>query len=163
MIIFMADKYLLTEQGRKQLEEELRYLVDVKRPEVIKLIQEAREQGDLSENADYDAAKSSQGEIETRIKEIQDILSNIEIIKESRSQQLVVRIGTIVQILDHEDQQKHQYEIVGAIEADPSKNKISNESPLAKAIIGKKEGDVCEIRGIEFPYNVTIKKIKNNS
>ncbi|WP_033160276.1 transcription elongation factor GreA [Mycoplasmoides alvi] len=159
----MADKYLLTEQGRKKLEEELRYLVDVRRPEVIKLIQEARDQGDLSENADYDAAKSSQGEIESRIKEIQDILSNIEIISETKSsEKLVVKIGTIVQILDHQDKEKYEYEIVGAIESDPSKKKISNESPLAKAIMGKKEGDVCEIRGIEFPYNVTIKKIKNS-
>lgn len=159
----MADKYLLTEQGRKNLEEELRHLVDVRRPEVIKLIQEAREQGDLSENADYDAAKASQGEIESRIKEIQEILSNIEIIKESKSsEKLIVKIGTIVQIFDHQDKQKYEYEIVGAIESDPSKKKISNESPLAKAIMGKKEGDVCEIRGIEFPYNVTIKKIKNS-
>ena len=158
----MSNKYLLTAQGRKKLEEELRHLVDVRRPEIIKLIQEAREQGDLSENADYDAAKSAQGEIESRIKEIQDILSNTEIIKESKSQQDRVRIGTIVEILDNQDKQKYQYEIVGAIESDPSKNKISNESPLAKAIIGKKEGEVSEIRGIEFPYSVKILKIKNS-
>lgn len=156
-----TNKHLLTVQGRKNLEEELRYLVDVRRPEIIKLIQEAREQGDLSENADYDSAKSLQGEIESRIKEIQDILSNIEIIKESKSQQNKVRVGTLVEIYDHHDNKNYKYEIVGAIEADPSKNKISNESPLAKAIIDKKEGEVSEVRGIENPYSVTIKKISN--
>ncbi|WP_027120205.1 transcription elongation factor GreA [[Mycoplasma] testudinis] len=159
-----SNKNLLTATGKKNLEEELRYLVDVRRPEIIKLIQEAREQGDLSENADYDAAKSSQGEIESRIKEIQDILSNVEIIKESKnaSHQSRVRVGTHVEIYDHHDKKNYSYEIVGAIEADPSKNKISNESPLAKAIIDKKEGDDSEVRGIEIPYTVTIKKIRNN-
>lgn len=158
------NKNLLTEQGKKKLEDELRFLVDIRRPEIIKLIQEAREQGDLSENADYDAAKASQGEIESRIKEIQDILSNVEIIKETKSSAHTskVRVGTKVEIYDHHDHKTYHYEIVGTIEADPFKNKISNESPLAKAIMDKKEGAESEVRGIENPYKVTIKKIINN-
>lgn len=149
-----TSKYLLTAEGLKALQEELRHLVDVRRPEIVKSLQEARAQGDLSENADYDAAKSAQGEIEGRIAEIQDILANVEIIRGSSRD--AVRLGSVVKVRDLTDHSEQTFEIVGAIEADPFKNKISNECPLAKAILGKKKGDTAEVRGIESPYRVTI-------
>ncbi|MDC4163531.1 transcription elongation factor GreA [Mycoplasma bradburyae] len=152
-------KHLLTLEGLAKIQAELRHLVDVKRPEIIRLIQEAREQGDLSENADYDAAKASQSEIETRIKEIQDILNYHEIIKESDTKEKKVIVGAKVTIYDSSDECEYTYEIVGPIESDPANNKISHESPVAKAIMDKKEGESAEVRGIEHPYKITIKKI----
>ncbi|QZX49304.1 transcription elongation factor GreA [Mycoplasma sp. E35C] len=154
-----SNKHLLTQEGLAKIQAELRHLVDVKRPEIIRLIQEAREQGDLSENADYDAAKASQSEIEGRIKEIQDILNSYEIIKESDTREKKVIVGSKVTIYDHIEKCDFTYEIVGPIESDPANNKISHESPLAKAIMDHKEGESAEVRGIEHPYKVTIKKI----
>ncbi|AAP56542.1 transcription elongation factor GreA [Mycoplasmoides gallisepticum] len=152
-------KHLLTQEGLKKLQAELRLLVDVKRADVIKLIQEAREQGDLSENADYDSAKATQSEIESRITEIQDILNHYEIIKEVDTKNKRVIVGAKVTIHDHSDECNYTYEIVGPIESDPAENKISHESPVAKAIMDKKEGESAEVIGIEHPYKVTIKKI----
>lgn len=153
------DKTLLTREGLDNLNNELRDLIDVKRPEIIKAIQDAREQGDLSENADYDAVKNRQGEIEKRINEIKSIIANYELINESQGTKSKVKIGNKVTILDLSDNENYTYEIVGEVEADPDNNKISNQSPLAKAILNRFVGDTIEVHGIENPYRVKIVKI----
>ena len=157
------DKILLSEEGLEKLNAELRELIDVKRPEIIKAIQEAREQGDLSENADYDAAKNQQGEIEKRIQEIKNILTNYELINEANdtTSNEKVKVGSKVKILDLSDNEEYEYEIVGEVEADPDNNKISNMSPLAQALLGRGVKVVVEVRNIDNPYRVKILKIKN--
>jgi transcription elongation factor GreA len=154
-------KNLLTPEGKEKLERELRELIDVKRPEIIASIQEAREQGDLSENADYDAAKNRQAEIEGRIKEIQNILDHSEIITETLKDDRKVKVGSKVTIQDLSENSDYTYEIVGEVEANPDQNKISNLSPLAKSILNKTVGTTVEVHGIEESYKIKIKKIEN--
>ena len=159
----LNEKTLLTEEGLNKLNAELRELIDEKRPTIIKAIQEAREQGDLSENADYAAAKNEQGEIEKRIQEIKDILSNYELISEVKddTSNEKVKVGSKVKLLDLSNNEEVTYEIVGEVEADPDNDKISNQSPLAQAILGKNVKTIVEIRNIDDPYKVKILKIKN--
>lgn len=152
------DKIQLTKEGKEKLKDELKDLIDVKRPEVIKQLKDAREQGDLSENADYDAAKQRQSEIESRIEEIKKQLDNVEIISTSSTKR--VSIGNTVTIENLQTKKIHVYKIVGQIESDPYTNKISNLSPLARAIIGKETGEVSEVRDIADPYRVKIKNIE---
>ncbi|MDE7434189.1 MAG: transcription elongation factor GreA [Mycoplasmoidaceae bacterium] len=155
-------KYLLSKEGIEKLQAELKELIEVKRPAVIKAIQEAREQGDLSENADYDAAKNQQAEIEGRIKEVQDILNYAHVIEDQpKDSNARVKIGSKVQIYDFSEKESFTYEIVGEVEADPDNNKISNMSPLAKAILNKNIGTTVEVHGVENPYKVKVEKIKN--
>lgn len=160
-----VEKNLMTAEGKKELEKELRHLIDVRRPEIIKQIQEAREQGDLSENADYDAAKNMQAQIEARIKEIENILSNVKLISDSakstKKDERSVSIGSSVTLYDYQDEQEYTFKIVGSIESNPAENKISNECPLAKSILGKKANDEAHVKGIEEPYKVKILSIRN--
>ncbi|MDR1850728.1 MAG: transcription elongation factor GreA [Mycoplasmataceae bacterium] len=153
------NKVLLTKEKLDDLQREFDELVNVKRPEIIKTIQTARNQGDLSENADYDSAKDQQGEIESRISEIEAILNNYEIIDINRTKKQIVAIGKTIEIYDESDKVTYAYEIVGEVEADPSMNKISNVSPFAKALMGKEVGERVQILNIEKPYYVEIKKI----
>lgn len=148
------EKFQLTKEGVSKLEAEYRHLLDVERPAVTQELVEARALGDLSENADYDAAREGQARIEARIKEIEAILGNYELIKEKVSSK-VVQIGctVVIKMIDFDEEEK--YEIVGVIEADPLENKISNESPLAKAILGHKIGEVVEV-DVAKPYKVEI-------
>ena len=141
------------------LKVELKDLITVKSPEIIKQIQDAREQGDLSENADYDSAKNEQARLEWRIQEIEEILNRYEIIRESSSNKKIVSIGSTVKFKDLSDNKEYEYEICGSIESDPLVGKISNESPLAKAILNKTVGTKSEVRGIDKPYKVEIIKI----
>ncbi|MGL4769039.1 MAG: transcription elongation factor GreA [Mycoplasmoidaceae bacterium] len=150
---------LLTKEGKIQLEKELKELINVSRPQIIKQIQEAREHGDLSENADYDSAKNEQAKIEGRIQEIEGILSSSKLISESSAKDNIIRIRSKILYIDLDDNKEYECEIVGTIEADPSSGKISNESPMAKAILGKTIGDQCEVRGIEEPYKIKILKV----
>lgn len=155
------EKIILSREKYNEIKKEMDHLIQVERPNVIKTIQDAREQGDLSENADYDAAKQKQAEIETKIKQLENILNHCEIIEGARSNKKpeVVKIGTVVEIYDLAEKKSFEYAIVGTVEADPDQNKISNESPLAIAILGKKKGDEVEIKGIERPYRVRILNI----
>lgn len=157
------DKILLSKETLEKLNAELRELIDVKRPKIIKAIQEAREQGDLSENADYDAAKNQQGEIEKRIQEIKNILTNYELINEANdtTSNEKVKVGSKVKILDLSDNEEYEYEIVGEVEADPDNNKISNMSPLARALLGRGVKAVVEVRNIDNLYRVKILKIRS--
>ena len=152
-------KIYLTQQGFEELKSELDNLINVKRPANIQAIKDARSQGDLSENADYDAAKNDQAEIEGRIKKIEKMLENVEIIEKGDSS--VVSLGTTVSIkyVDDEDE-TDEYQIVGSQEADPFMSKISNESPIAKAIMNKKVGDIVEVESPNGVYKIEIIDIK---
>ncbi len=152
---------LLTVEGKEKLEKEIRFLIDEKRPGIIIQIQDAREQGDLSENADYDAAKAAQGELESRINEITNILNKCRIISKEDNVENQVSIGNRVRIKDYSDKKEYEYEIVGSNDTDPDENKISNVSPLARAILYKGVGEEIEVKGIENPYKIKILDIKN--
>lgn len=152
-----TEKIELTKEGEAKLNKELRHLIDVERPEVLEQLAAARAQGDLSENADYDAARNKQAEVEARIKEIENILANAKIIDEKTKVSKLVALGSTVEIKDLSDNTKATYTIVGTVEANPTKGLISNVSPLGKAIIGKKVGDVCVVR-VAREYKVEILK-----
>jgi len=138
-------KNILTYEGLRKLEEELHDLKVNQRKMVAQKIKEAREQGDLSENAEYDAAKDEQRDIEARIEEIEKILKNAEVVLEDEVDVNVINIGCKVRILDMEYNEELVYKIVGSTEANSLKGKISNESPLGSALIGKKVGDICNV------------------
>ena len=138
-------KNVLTYEGLKKLEDELENLKVNRRKEVAAKIKEAREQGDLSENAEYDAAKDEQRDIEARIEEIEKILKDAEVYVEEEADLGKVSIGCMVKILDMEYNEENDYKVVGATEANILKGKISNESPVGAALIGKKIGDVFEV------------------
>ena len=154
------EKFQLTKEGVAKLEAEYRHLLDVERPAITKELVEARALGDLSENADYDAAREGQARIEGRIKEIEAILGNYELINEKGSTK-TVQIGSYVTIKMIDFDEEEKYEIVGVIEANPLENKISNEAPLAKAILGHKIGEVVEVE-VAKPYKVEILAIEKN-
>ena len=138
-------KNLLTYAGLKKLEEELHDLKVVKRKEVAEKIKEAREQGDLSENAEYDAAKDEQRDIEARIEELEKILKNAEVVVEDEVDLDKINIGCIVKILDVEYSEELEYKIVGSTEANSLDGKISNESPVGRALLGKKAGETVDV------------------
>ena len=151
-----AKKNILTYEGLKKYEDELQDLKVVKRREVAQKIKEAREQGDLSENAEYDAAKDEQRDIEARIEELEKILKNAEVVDEDEVDLERINIGCQVKILDVEFDEELEYKIVGSTEANSLKGKISNESPVGKALIGAKVGDVIDVEtqaGV-FQYKV---------
>ena len=135
-----AKKVGMTYEGLKKMEQELEELKTVRRKEVAEKIKEARGQGDLSENAEYDAAKEEQGEIESRIVQLENLLRNAEVIDEEQLKKDVVSLGSKVKVLDVEFDEEMEYTIVGSTEADPMNGRISNESPLGIALLGQKKG-----------------------
>lgn len=143
----MDKKNLLTYEGLQKLENELQDLKVVRRKEVAQKIKEAREQGDLSENAEYDAAKDEQRDIEARIEELEKILKNVEVVdmEEDTDNLEKVSFGLAVKVKDNEFGDEMEFKIVGATEANSLKGKISNESPLGKALIGARKGDVVSV------------------
>lgn len=142
----MADKkHILTYAGLKQYEDELQTLKVVKRKEVAQKIKEAREQGDLSENAEYDAAKDEQRDIELRIEELEKLLKNAEVVVEDEIDLDKINIGCKVKLLDVEYNEEMEFYIVGSTEANSLQNKISNESPVGRALIGKVVGESVDV------------------
>ena len=142
----MADKkHILTYAGLKQYEDELQNLKVVKRKEVAQKIKEAREQGDLSENAEYDAAKDEQRDIELRIEELEKLLKSAEVVVEDEVDLDKISVGCKVKLLDVEDNEEMEFYIVGSTEANSLQNKISNESPVGRALMGKSAGDVVDV------------------
>ena len=143
----MADvkKNILTDAGLKQLEDELQDLKVNRRKEVAAKIKEAREQGDLSENAEYDAAKDEQRDIEARIEELEKILKNAEVVVEDEIDLGKINIGCKVKLYDKEFDEEIEFYLVGSTEANSLQNKISNESPVGHALIGHKVGDTVEV------------------
>ena len=146
----------LTSEGFLKLEEELDELKKVKRPEIIIAIKEARALGDLSENAEYSSARDNQAKIEARIKEIEYTLEHATIIENTNDGK--VRVGSVITIKYDEDDEE-EYTIVGTNEADPFENKISNESPIAVAVLGKKQGDVVTVESPNGSFDVEIVKV----
>ncbi len=155
----MADeKIYLTSEGFLEIEEELNHLKNERRPEIIKALKDARALGDLSENADYDAARDEQAKVEGRILELEKILEKATIIESNKDGK--VGLGSTVTIYYIDDEEEEEYMIVGSKEADPSENKVSNESPLARAIMGAKEGDVRSVESPNGKYDVKIVSVK---
>lgn len=150
-------KNLLTREGLKKYEDELHDLKVVKRKEVAQKIKEAREQGDLSENAEYDAAKDEQRDIEARIEELEKILKNVEVVDMDDDHNLEqVGFGLVVKVKDNEFDDEMEFKIVGATEANSLKGKISNESPLGKALLGAKKGEVVSVEAPAGVIEYTI-------
>ncbi len=155
----MSKKEIITKEGLAELKVELKDLINVQRPEVIADIKEAREQGDLSENAEFDAAREKQGQIEDRIKVIEEIIATSKVVSTTKKGSKVVTVGSTVKITNLKNGKDLEYQIVGTLEADPFKNKISNVSPLAVAIIDKEIGDTAVVL-TQPKYEVKIKSIK---
>ncbi len=154
-------KTLLTSQGYQELKDELDYLINVRRPENIKAIKDARSLGDLSENADYDAARNEQAELEGRIKQLEKLLENVEIIDSIKQDKGIVNVGNTVSIKYMDDSDDvEEYQIVGSQEADPFAFKISNESPIAQALMNHKVGDVVDVESPNGVYQIEITSIK---
>ena len=148
----------LTQQGLDDLKKELDDLINVRRPENIQAIKEARSLGDLSENAEYDAARNEQAQIEGRIKQLEKMLENVSIISEVSKDK--VGIGNTVAIKYVDDDEEDEYKIVGSQEADPFESRISNESPIAKALFDHKVGDVVTVESPNGSYEIEIIEIK---
>lgn len=153
------EKVYLTDEGFLELETELNELKNVKRPAVIKALKEARALGDLSENADYDAARNEQAQIEGRIQELEKIMENVHIIEKGSSDSVTLGSTVKIKYIDEDDEEIEEYRIVGSKEADPSNNKISNESPLAIAIMHAKAGEVRAVDSPNGQYSVEIVEI----
>ena len=158
-----GNKKILTYTGLRALEEELENLKVVRRKEVAVKIREAREQGDLSENAEYDAAKDEQRDIETRIEEIEKILKNVEVVDEDEVDLDKINIGCTVTLYDKEFEEEVEYRIVGSTEANSLAGKISNESPLGKALLGKAVGEDVEVEAQAGVNEYTVLKIERNA
>ena len=152
------DKIPMTEDGQKRLIEELKILKTVERPLIVKAIADARSNGDLSENAEYHAAREKQSFIEGRVVEIEDIISKAEIIDVSLLSGSVVKFGASVSIINLEDKKESKYQLVGEFEADIESKKISVTSPIARSLIGKKKGDYIEV---STPKGITSYEIKS--
>ena len=148
----------LTQEGLDELKKELDNLINVRRPENIQAIKEARSLGDLSENAEYDAARNEQAEIEGRIKQLEKMLENVSIITDVGTD--TVSIGNTVSIKYVDDEEEDEYKIVGSQEADPFESKISNESPIAQALFDHKVGDIVTVESPNGNYAVEIIEIK---
>ncbi|MFI5358786.1 MAG: transcription elongation factor GreA [Halanaerobiales bacterium] len=139
------EEILLTQEGYEKLQEELNNLVNVKRREIAKKIKAAREFGDISENSEYDDAKNEQAFIEGRIKEIENMLRVARIVTDDEITGKTVSLGTTVKLRDLETGEEFSYTIVGSVESDPLNFKISNESPIGKAILGHKKGEIVKV------------------
>lgn len=137
-------KYVMTYEGIRKLEDELEFLKTVKRKEITEKIKVALGYGDLSENSEYDEAKNEQAFVEGRIIQLENMLKNASVIDESEISADIVNIGSIVNVKDYEFDEEVEYSIVGSAEADVMKNKISNESPVGKSLMGKQVGDIVE-------------------
>lgn len=153
-------EFFLTSEGYLELETELNYLKTDKRKEVLSSLKEARALGDLSENAEYDSVREEQGKLEARIKEVEYILEHATIIDDGGSDKDVVNIGCTVTLQYEGDDEVEEYRIVGSQEADPFNNKISNESPIAAAILNKKVGETVEVTSPQGVYNVKIVSVQ---
>ena len=152
------DKIPMTEDGQRRLIEELKTLKTIERPLIVKAIADARSNGDLSENAEYHAAREKQSFIEGRVAEIEDIISKAEIIDVTLLSGSVVKFGASVTIINLEDKKESKYQLVGEFEADIESKKISVTSPIARALIGKKKGDYIEV---STPRGITSYEIKS--
>ncbi|MBQ7860273.1 MAG: transcription elongation factor GreA [Faecalibacterium sp.] len=149
----MAKEIVMSAAGLKALQEELEYLKTVRRKELAEEIKEARSHGDLSENSEYDEAKNTQGLVENRISELEQMLKHVRLIDESELSTDTVSVGSHVVVLEEGEDDPEEYDIVGRTEADPFKGKISDESPVGAALLGKRAGDTAEV---QLPTGATV-------
>ena len=154
----MAELFI-TEEGKKEKEERLRFLKNEKRPEVLEKLKVARDFGDLSENSEYDAAKKEQAFVETEIAQIEETLRKARIISAGDVKNDEVSVGNSVVVFDMDFQEEDTYKIVGVIESDPSKNFVSNESPIGKALLGKHVGEIADVDTPEGVIQMKVIKI----
>ena len=152
-------EFFLTKEGYEDIKQELDDLINVKRPANIEAIKEARALGDLSENADYDAARNEQAELEAKIKRLQAIIDNVKIISSVSNDKISVGNTVTISYVD-DPEEEDQYKIVGSQEADPFESKISNESPIAKALLGHAVGDIVSVESPNGSYDIKIIEIK---
>jgi len=152
----MTDDIYITKEGLDELKEELKQLIDEKRPEVAKRIKSAREMGDISENAEYDAARQEQSFVEGRIEELEDVIKSAKVADNANSD----AVGVGSKVIVHIDGDEEEFHIVGAPEADPMKRKISHKSPLGVALVGKKIGEKVEVDAPMGKLTYTVLKIK---
>ncbi|MBQ9037404.1 MAG: transcription elongation factor GreA [Erysipelotrichaceae bacterium] len=153
------NKVVVTKEGLAELQKEYEYLVHVERDQVIEELRAARAQGDLSENADYDAARDHQARVEARIRQLDDMLKNIEIIDGKKSRSKIVRLGSTVTLEFQDTMEKETYTIVGTVESDPVNGKLSNETPLAAAILEHKVNETVPVM-VNPSYSVKILEVK---
>ena len=156
----MSEKFPMTAEGLARLEEELRHLKNVARPEVIRAIAEAREHGDLSENAEYHAARDRQSFIEGRVGELEERISRAEVIDVKKLSGKTVMFGATVTLIDEDSEEKLTYQIVGEDEADVKQGRLAVTAPLSRAIIGKKVGDVVEVNTPKGEKAYEISRVK---
>lgn len=152
----MSQPIYLTQEGLNKLEEELHYLKATKRGEVAERIKEARGFGDLSENSEYDAACEESAMVESRIRTLEEQLKLVKVVDHSELKNDIVQVGSVVRVLDYEFNEEIEYAIVGMTESDPKQNKISDQSPVGKTLLGHKVGDevVVTAPGGEYTYKV---------
>lgn len=149
----------ITEEGKKEKEERLRFLKNVKRLEVLEKLKVARDFGDLSENSEYDAAKKEQTIVETEIAQIEETLRKATIVSSKDLKKDAVNVGNTVLVFDMDFQEEDTYKVVGVIESDPDKNFVSNESPIGSALLGKKVGDIASFETPGGTVQLKILKI----
>lgn len=159
----MNKEVILTSEGYKKLQEELDYLLKVKRKEVAARIKQSIDFGDLSENSEYDDAKNEQAFVEGRIAHLKELLSNAKFIDHRKTSSNIVSLGSEVKLRDLQTNEKFSYLVVGFAEADPANHKISNESPVGKAILGKKAKEIVEVQTPEGTLKYRILSISRNS
>ena len=152
----MAEPVFLTKEGKEELERELRVLIDEKRPEIADRIKVAREHGDLSENAEYESARNEQAHNEGRIAEIENILKYAQII-DGKGKKDVISLGATIDVYDKTYDEEMTFKILGTTEADVTQGKISNESPIGNALLGRRVGETVEI---ETPEGIIVLEIK---
>ena len=157
----MGDEILLTKEGYAKLKAEYEELVSVTRKEVAERLKEARAFGDLSENAEYDAAKDEQRDIEARIEELEKILKNVEVVVEEDVNLDKISVGCAVKIYDMEEDEELEYRIVGSTEANSLEGRISNESPVGRALLGAKVGDVVSVETDAGTFKYRVDEIRH--
>lgn len=155
----MAKQIIVTEEGLKKLNEELEYLKTTKRKEVVEAIRVALSFGDLSENSEYDEAKNEQAKTEARISELEESLKHVKVISDSEVNTDAVNVGNRVIVYDVEFDEEVEYTIVGSTEADPLENKISDQSPIGSALIGRAAGDTVDVHTPGGIIKLEIRKI----
>ena len=156
----MAKQIIVTEEGLKKLNEELEYLKTTKRKEVVEAIRIALSFGDLSENSEYDEAKNEQAKTEARISELEESLKHVKVISDSEVNTDTVNIGNIVVVYDVEFDEEIEYTLVGSTEADPLENKISDQSPISEALLGRSVGETVDVHTPGGVIKLEIKEIK---
>ena len=159
VVFNLAKAIKVTDDGLKKLQDELEHLKTEGRKDIAEKIKVARGYGDLSENSEYDDAKNEQAKIEARIVELEAMLKNVEIIKDIKGAAKTVVVGVKVKVLDIEFDEEEEYHVVGSTEADPTNNKISDESPVGKALLGHKVGDVVSVEAPAGEIKLKIVKI----